>query len=237
MSNSVSALLSATFYEPGYDHLVELVHQRDPEARRRLSSLDLSAYGPDGKLLLEHGLDTRDETLDLGALLASTAREHGRVMAVFDARYEEDAFPYRPHHYAYVHRTGSVTPALYYAVSAALGGVPDRIGDMSRINNFDTYVFRRGPHAARYSVMLGNVGRFAPTEAQVFAYYGAERVEETVPLGPRAHAEVALAPERGGQPLTRVETKSLFRLAGYVVGRRDPSGDLVLFDHLFTFFK
>ena len=48
---------------------------------------------------------------------------------------------------------------------------------------------------------------------------------------------MALAPERGGQPLTRVETKSLFRLAGYVVGRRDPSGDLVLFDHLFTFFK
>jgi hypothetical protein len=80
---------------------------------------------------------------------------------------------------------------------------------MSRINNFDTYVFRRGPHAARHSVMLGNVGRFAPTEAQVFAYYGTERVEETVPLGPRAHAEVALAPERGGQPLTRVETKSL----------------------------
>ena len=89
--------------------------------------------------------------------------------------------------------------------------------------------------AARKSSHLARP--IAPTEAQVFAYYGAERVEERVPLGPRAHAEVALAPERGGQPLTRVETKSLFRLAGYVVGRRDPSGDLVLFDHLFTFFK
>lgn len=237
MSNSLSALLSATFYEPGYEHLVELVHQRDPEARRRLVSLDLSAYGADGTLLLEHRVEPRDETLDLGALLAHTARQHGRVMAVFDARYDAGAFPYRPHHYAYVHRKSSATPALYYAVSAALGGVPDRIGDMSRLNNFDTYVFRRGPHAARYSVMLGNLGRFAPTEAQVFAYYGAGRVERTVALGPRTHAEVALAPEHDGQRLTRVETKSLFRLAGYVVGRREPSGDLVLFDHLFTFFK
>ncbi len=237
MSSSLSALLSATFYEPGYEHLVELVHQRDPEARRRLLSLDLSVFGADGKLLLEHPVDTRDETLGLGALLAHTARQHGRVMAVFDARYDAAVFPYRPHHYAYVHRKGSATPALYYAVSAALGGVPDRIGDMSRLNNFDTYVFRRGPHAARYSVMLGNLGRFASTEAQVFAYYGAERVERTVALGPRAHAEVALAPEHGGRLLTRVETKSLFRLAGYVVGRRGPSNDLVLFDHLFTFFK
>ncbi|MDP3766930.1 MAG: hypothetical protein Q8S13_02850, partial [Dehalococcoidia bacterium] len=120
MSNSLSALLSATFYEPGYEHLVELVHQRDPEARRRLVSLDLSAYGADGKLLLEHPVETRDETLDLGALLAHTARQHGRVMAVFDARYDEDAFPDRPHHYADLHRKSSATPALYYAVSAAL---------------------------------------------------------------------------------------------------------------------
>lgn len=237
MSSSVSALLSATFFEPGYEHLVELVHQRDPEARRRLLSLEIVAFDADGKLLLEHPVDTREETLDLGALLAHPARQHGRVMAVFDARYDGNAFPYRPHHYAYVHAKGSETPALYYAVSAALGGVPDRIGDMSRLNNFDTYVFRRGPHAARYSVMLGNLGRFASTEAQVFAYYGTERVERKVALGPRAHAEVELASEHGGQRLTRVETKSLFRLAGYVVGRRERSGDLVLFDHLFTFFK
>jgi len=151
---------------------------------------------------------------------------HGR--GEFVARYDEGAFPYRPHHYAYVHRKGSATPALYYAVSAALGGVPDRIGDMSWLNNFDTHIFRRDPHAARYSVMLGNLGRFASTEAQVFAYYGAERVERTVALGPRSHAEVALAPEHGGQRLTRVETKSLFHLAGYVVGRPEPSDDLVL---------
>jgi hypothetical protein len=94
----------------------------------------------------------------------------------------------------------SATSALYYAVSAALGGGPDRIGDMSRLNNFDTYVFRRDPHFARYSVMLGNVGRFAPAEAQFFAYYGAERVEETVSLGPRAHAEVTFARARRAAP-------------------------------------
>jgi hypothetical protein len=237
MSNSLSALLSATFYEPGYEHLVELVHQRDPAGRRRLASLDLSVFDADGKLLHEHPVDTGVETLDLGALLAPIAGQHGRVMAVFDARYDDIAFPYRPHHYAYLHRKGSATPALYYAVSAALGGVPDRLGNVSRLNNFDTYVFRQSPNAAQYSVMLGNLGRFASAEAQVFAYYGAARVERTVALAPRAHAEVALAPEHGGRRLTRVETKSLFRLASYVVGRRKPSGDLILFDHLFTFFK
>ena len=129
--------------------------------------------------------------LDLGALLAPLAGQHGRVMAVFDARYDDIAFPYRPHHYAYLHRKGSATPALYYAVSAALGGVPDRLGNVSRLNNFDTYVFRQVPHAAEYSVMLGNLGRFASAEAQVFAYSGAARVERTVALAPRAHAEVA----------------------------------------------
>lgn len=237
MSNNLSALLSATFCEPNHEHLVELVHQRDPAGRRRLASLDLSVFGADGKLLLEHPVETRAETVDLGALLVHTGGQHGRVMAVFDARYDDVTFPYRPHHYAYVHRKGSVSPALYYAVNAALGGVPDRLGDASRLNNFDTYVFRRGPHAAQYSVMLGNLGRFASAEAQVFAYYGADRVERKVTLVPRAHAEVALDPERGGHCLTRVETKSLFRLASYVVGRQKPSGDLVLFDHLFTFFK
>jgi len=34
-----------------------------------------------------------------------------------------------------------------------------------------------------------------------------------------------------------VEVKALFRLASYVVGRRADSGDLVLFDHLFTYIK
>jgi hypothetical protein len=49
--------------------------------------------------------------------------------------------------------------------------------------------------------------------------------------------EVPLAREHAGQALARVETKSLFRLASYVVRRREPAGDLALFDHLFTYFK
>jgi len=31
--------------------------------------------------------------------------------------------------------------------------------------------------------------------------------------------------------------KALFRLTSYVVGRRDAGGELLLFDHLFTYFK
>jgi hypothetical protein len=34
-----------------------------------------------------------------------------------------------------------------------------------------------------------------------------------------------------------VEVKALFRLLSYVVGRRAGSGDVVLFDHLFTYAK
>jgi hypothetical protein len=134
MSSSLSALLSATFYEPGYEHLVELVHQRDPETRRRLLSLDLSAFAAQ----------------QLRPLRLSP-RTAGR--AIF--------------------------------------------GDAGQSR---TLRFRR---------------------AQVFAYYGAERVERTIALGPRAHAEVALAPEHGGQLLTRVETKSLRRGPG--PSRRTPS--------------
>jgi hypothetical protein len=58
-----------------------------------------------------------------------------------------------------------------------------------------------------------------------------------VSLPPKAHTEVTLEPEHGGRRLERVEIKSLFRMATYVTGRRATSGDLVLFDHLFTFFK
>jgi hypothetical protein len=56
-----------------------------------------------------------------------------------------------------------------------------------------------------------------------------------VGLAPKTHAEIALAAERDGHRLRRVELKTLFRLTSYVVGRRQD--DLVLFDHLFTYFK
>ncbi len=236
MSSSLSALLSVTFYEAGDDHLIELVHQRDTAARRRLASLDVSMYAPDGKLLGSVAIDTRQETLDLGDLAREHLGIHGRLMVVFDARYDERIFPYRPHHYGYFHRRGSAVPPLYYAVNATLGGVPDRIGT-TRINNFETYLFRTGAVDGRHSLLLGNVSRFSPVKAQVFAYYGETRLSVDVALDPKAQTEVALAAERDGRRLQRVELKALFRLASYVTGRHADGGELVLFDHLFTYFK
>jgi hypothetical protein len=236
MSSDLGALLSATFYERGDAHLVELIHQRDGGARRHLSGLDVTLYDADGGPLGSPAVDPRQEVLDVGALAREVANAPERMMVVFDARYDPAVFPYRPHHYGYVHREGSTTPALYYAVNAVLGGVPDRIG-ATNINNFETYVFLGRPLAERYSLLLGCLSRFAPAEAQVFAYYGDERTVREVVLPPRTHTIVPLPAEAGGGRLARVELKSLFRLAAYVVGRREPGGELVLFDHLFTYFK
>ena len=236
MSSNLSALLSATYFEPGYDHLIELVHQRDADSRRHLASLDVTVYDAQGKVLAETPVDPGVETLDLGRLAEDAAGAEPRLMVVLDARYDERIFPYRPHHYAFLHRRGSVTPALYYAVNAVLGGVPDRVNN-TRINNFETYVFRRRPFGERYSVLLGNIARFAPAEAQVFAYYEGARTAQEVTLGPKAHAEVPVPAEHDGRRLGQVELKGAFRLASYVVGRRADGGELVLFDHLFTYFR
>src|SRR2546422_8471101 len=236
MSNRPSALLSATFWEPGYEHLVESVHQRDPEAARHLASLDVAIHDEQGKELASLPQDRASEIVDLDRIVRDVAGPEHRVMVLFDARYDERIFPYRPHHYAYLHRRGSTAPALYYAVNAVLGGVPDRIG-AARLNNFETYVFRASPFAERYSVLLGNVARFSPAEPEVTLYYERDRETRTVTLGPKTHVELDLPAEREGQRLRRLEVKSVFRLATYVVGRRAASGDLVLFDHLFTYFK
>jgi hypothetical protein len=234
-SSGACALLSATFHEDGYDHLVELVHQRDADARRRLRSLDISIHDADGKLLAALPGDPGQEILDLGALVTAQAPGPGRRMVLFDARYDERVFPYRPHHYAYLHRRGSDQPSLYYAINAVLGGVPDRIG-ATGLNNFETYLFLpRGPRE-RHSVLLGNPSRFAAGEAQVATYYARSRHVHEVRLDPKAHLEVALEPEREGARLERVEIKAVFKLASYVVGRRAPSDELVLFDHLFSYF-
>src|SRR5437870_6900193 len=227
MSSNLSALLSATFYEAGDEHRVELVHQQDRRARRRLASLDLAVYDPEGKHLVAVPMDTHQEILNLGALVGSVAGALPRVMVLLDARYDERIFPYRPHHYGFLHRRGSTAPALYYAVNAVLGGVPDRIG-AARLNNFETYVFRASPFAERYSVLLGNVARFSPAEPEVTLYYERDRETRTVTLGPKTHVELDLPAEREGQRLRRLEVKSVFRLATYVVGRRAASGDLVL---------
>jgi hypothetical protein len=120
--------------------------------------------------------------------------------------------------------------------SRSTGGVPDRVGATGP-NNFGTYLFRGQSFAERYSVLLGNVARFAVAQVQVFAYYGLERLARNVTLEPKAHADAEIAPEQDGRWLERVEVKPLFRLASYVVGRHAQAGDLVLFDHLFTYFK
>ena len=228
--------MSATFYEAGYEHHVEVIHQRDSEARRQLDSLEVTLYDGGGALLGAPRVDPAQDVLDLGALVRGTTSATERVMVVFDARYAESIFPYRPHHYAYLHRAGSPAAPLYYAINAVLGGVPDRVG-ATNINNFETYVFRRGPFAQRYSLLLGCLARFVPVQAQVFTYYGSRRVAQEITLEPKCHAEVTLAAEHEGEPLARVEVKALFRLLSYVVGRRTDTGDLVLFDHLFTYAK
>ena len=236
MSSDLSALLSATFAEPGYEHLVELIHQRDAAARRRLEALDVEIYDARGALLAARPVDPREEILDLGKLVGEVLPVGERAMVLFDARYDERVFPYRPHHYAYLHRPASGDPPLYYAVNATLGGVPDRIG-AERLNNFETYLFRVRRFDERYSLLLGSVARFSDVEARVTCYYASATTTQTVTLAPKQHTEVVLPLEHESQPLARVELKSMFRLASYVVGRRASSGSLALFDHLFTYFK
>jgi hypothetical protein len=236
MSSELSPLLSVTFHEQGCDHLIELVHQRDEHARRHLASVDVAVYDADGKMLGDIPVDPRDEIVDLARLLAGHGHAGERLMVVFDSRYDERVFPYRPHHYAFVHPRRAAAAPLYYAVNAVLGGVPDRIG-ATGINNFETYLFLRRRLAARPGLALGNPSRFATAEAQVFAYYGAERRTQKVVLEPKCHTEIGLPPTLDGTPLGRVEVKALFKLATYVLARRALTGELVLFDHLFTYFK
>lgn len=237
MSSRPSALLSATFWEPGYEHLVEPVHQRDAEAVRHLASLDLAIYDTEGKELASLPVDSAREIVDLDRVVRDVAGAERRVMVLFDARFDERIFPYRPHHYAYLHRRGSTAPALYYAINAVLGAERHRVqtGTVGH-NHFETYMFRATAFAEHYSVLLGNPARLSTLEAEVILHYERDRETRAVTLGPKAHAEVELPAEYAGQRLRRVEVQGPFRLASYVVGRRESSGDLVLFDHLFRYF-
>src|SRR5258705_10558732 len=99
MSSDLSALLSATFYETGDEHHVELIHQRDRAARRRLASLDLAVYDPEGKNLTAVPLDTNQEILHPGTLVAPVAGGPPRVMGVAVALDAGGMFPYRPPHF------------------------------------------------------------------------------------------------------------------------------------------
>jgi hypothetical protein len=235
MSSELAGLMSATFHEAGYAHLVELVHQKDRAARRRLHSVRLTVHDAEGCGRLDVALDPAQEILDLAALLDAPARRHGRLLVIFDARYDPQIFPYRPHHYAYLHRPHSPAPPLYYAVNATLGGVPDRIGAVA-LNNFESYLFLDREVVGHHAVAVGNLSRFAAADAEVVTYYDGPRHVESVRLPPKAHTEVALPATRGGRRLRRVEVKALFRLTSYVLSRR-AGGELALFDHLFTYFK
>jgi hypothetical protein len=233
---TISGLVSATFHEPGYRHLVELVHQQDLKSNRHLAALEVAAYDAAGRPRGRAAVDTRLGVVDLAELVEASSPGLERLLVVFDARYEPARFPYRPHHYAYLQRAGSLRPPLYYAVNATLGGVPDRVGT-TRLNHFETYLFlERGP-AQRSTLLLGNLSRFAGARAEVTSFYGLERLEQAVELPPKAHAEVPLAAEHAGHRLGRVELKAPFRLTSYVAAREGSSGDLVLFDHLFSYFK
>ncbi|HSE02990.1 MAG TPA: hypothetical protein VLK35_02455, partial [Methylomirabilota bacterium] len=185
---TTSGLLSATFHEPGYRHLVELVHQRDLKANRHLAELEVAAYDAAGRQRGRVAVDTREGIVDLAGLLEASAAGAERLLVLFDARYEPARFPYRPHHYAYLQRAGSPRPPLYYAVNATLGGVPDRIG-ASRFNHFETYVFLRRGAAPRAALLLGNPSRFATARAEVTIHYDAGddagRVERAVELPPK----------------------------------------------------
>jgi hypothetical protein len=232
MSSSICGLLSATFAEPGYDHMIELIHQRDGAARRALRSLEAFAYAEDGTPRGGGPVPTHLDVVPLDAVAAPAAGE--RLMVLFDARYDARIFPYRPHHYGYLHRRGSPAPSLYYAVNAVLGGLPDRV-ENPKINNFETYLFLRDPRGTRFSLLLGNAARLATAEAQVVVHAGGERASREVRLAPKGHCELPLAALAGGRPLERVDVKASFRLASYLVGRHPVHDDLVVFDHLFTY--
>ena len=92
---SISGLLSATFHEPGYCHLVEMVHQRDLDARRHLASLRVAAHNPSGFLHRSVAVDPNLGVVDLAILLGPLTPEAVRLFVLFDARSDPDLFPYR----------------------------------------------------------------------------------------------------------------------------------------------
>jgi len=239
MSSELSALLSVAYYETGDEHLVELVHQQDPKAPRRLASLALDVYASDGRHLDRVAIDPAREILNLGDALVKHTGATDRFMVAFDARYDETAFPYgRPHHYAFLRRPGSAAPPVYYNVNSALGGFDRGARDKGavRLHNFETYLFVRRTLPQRYSLLLGNLSRFVDAQAEVVSHFGAERRTREITIPPRAHVEVPLESAVDGEPLRRVDLKSLFRLANYVVARA-PSGEIALLDHLFGYLK
>src|SRR2546426_976566 len=88
MSNRPAALLSATSWEPGYEHLVELVHQRDAKAIRHLASLDFALYDETGKELAS--LPQAAAREERYSVLLGTPARFSTVEAEVTLHYERD---------------------------------------------------------------------------------------------------------------------------------------------------
>src|SRR5438132_10148464 len=99
MSNNLGALLSATFYERGYEHLVEVIHQRDDASRRRLDALDVAVWDEAGGRLTSPPVDPGREILDVEALVAAVPAAPARVMVTFDARIDPPSTPHLTYPY------------------------------------------------------------------------------------------------------------------------------------------
>lgn len=223
------ALLSATFYERGESHVIEVVHQR---MGRVLQSLTLSFYDEPGRHLGTYFFHGDTGTIDLqeyaGLQIPMAPR---RLMAALEARYDERVFPYRPHHYGF--RRGDTGPGLYYAVNAVLGGVPESIG-ATHVNNVESMTFPADHRGMTWALLMGNLSHFAPAGVRVVTSYGSHRESHPVTIGPKAHVSLPIAAECMGHPLARVEVRSPFRLATYLVGRRPSDGAPLVYDHLFS---
>lgn len=237
MSSNLCALLSATFYEEGYSHYVEIVHQRDCDKRKRLEKLNFLFYAPDGKELGRRSIDPNQNLVDLRALVHSVTNFRERIMVLTEVLYDANIFPYRPHHYALFHREGSKTAPVYYAFNAALGGVPDRIGAVS-INHLSVFLFPNHAHEMDFSVIIGNPSRFATVKVNLLSHYeGGVLKARSCRLPPKGHVEVPLMMNLNPQSICRVEMKGVGKPIGFVVGRKKNGGEILHFDHFFPYLK
>ena len=213
----IRALLSIAFHVPGQRQRFEVVHQ----AKGKLASLTLREYHDDGT---PNGVT---ENCPVSGVRWSSS-DTRPYMLEFDATYDDRIFSYRPHHYGWIEGD----PPLYYAVNAVWGGIPDSL-PVTGMPWIETYWFRK--HSGMdFSVVVGNPSRLAAADVLVksFLRHGLYDItdERRVTLSPKAHTSVSLP-----ATVERVDVKAPFRIAAYVAGRKD--GRLLLWDHLFTYFR
>ena len=129
-------------------------------------------------------------------------------MVAFDARYSAQVFPYRPHHYGYLQRSARGAAALLRGQR----GAGRRAGSDRQYPDQQLRDLRVQPPRPRraYSLLLGNLSRFAPVQVQVFGYYGdGARTTEEISLTPKAHVEVSSRGKRGPASLSRRDQDAL----------------------------